>query len=125
MAEYLVRHRTTYRYVQDVSHSWHLAHLKLRSTPAQVTRAFRAGVMAAMVMMTRLDCVIVTGGGPGLMQAANDYNLGPSNPLGPIIDAKGFPNRHMIFPVHGDQPVRVQSLQCPVKRPGPQRHAVA
>ena len=35
MAEYLVRHRTTYRYLQDVSHSWHLAHLKLRDTPAQ------------------------------------------------------------------------------------------
>ena len=33
--DYLVRHRTTYRYVQDVSHSWHLAHLKPRSTPHQ------------------------------------------------------------------------------------------
>ena len=33
--EYLVRHRTTYRYLQDVSHSWHLAHLKLRDTPVQ------------------------------------------------------------------------------------------
>jgi transglutaminase-like putative cysteine protease len=35
MSEYLVRHRTTYRYMQDVSHSWHLAHLKLRDTPLQ------------------------------------------------------------------------------------------
>lgn len=35
MAEYFVRHRTTYRYQQDVSHSWHLAHLKLRATPLQ------------------------------------------------------------------------------------------
>ena len=35
MAEYIVRHRTTYRYLQDVSHSWHLAHLKLRDTPVQ------------------------------------------------------------------------------------------
>ena len=35
MAEYFVRHRTTYRYQQDVSHSWHLAHLKLRTTPLQ------------------------------------------------------------------------------------------
>ena len=34
LMDYLVRHRTTYRYVQDVSHSWHLAHLKPRSTPA-------------------------------------------------------------------------------------------
>ena len=33
--EYKVRHRTTYRYLQDVSHSWHLAHLRLRTTPAQ------------------------------------------------------------------------------------------
>ena len=33
--EYFVRHRTTYRYLQDVSHSWHLAHLRPRSTPHQ------------------------------------------------------------------------------------------
>jgi transglutaminase-like putative cysteine protease len=33
--DYLVRHRTTYRYLQDVSHSWHLAHLRPRSTPHQ------------------------------------------------------------------------------------------
>ncbi len=33
--EYFVRHRTTYRYLQDVSHSWHLAHLRLRNTPIQ------------------------------------------------------------------------------------------
>ena len=33
--EYFVRHRTTYRYLQDVSHSWHIAHLRLRTTPTQ------------------------------------------------------------------------------------------
>ena len=33
--EYFVRHRTTYRYLQDVSHSWHLAHLRPRVTPFQ------------------------------------------------------------------------------------------
>ncbi|HSS13801.1 MAG TPA: transglutaminase family protein [Rhizomicrobium sp.] len=33
--EYLVSHRTTYRYLQDVSHSWHLAHLRPRATPFQ------------------------------------------------------------------------------------------
>ena len=33
--DYFVRHRTTYRYLQDVSHSWHLAHLRLRGTPLQ------------------------------------------------------------------------------------------
>lgn len=37
-----------------------------------------------------------------LLQARNDYNLGPSEVLGPRIDAKGFPNRHKILPVHGD-----------------------
>jgi transglutaminase-like putative cysteine protease len=33
--EYLVRHRTTYRYLQDVSHSSHLAHLRPRETQNQ------------------------------------------------------------------------------------------
>jgi transglutaminase-like putative cysteine protease len=33
--EYTVRHRTTYRYLQDVAQSWHLSHLLLRDTPAQ------------------------------------------------------------------------------------------
>ena len=33
--EYFVRHRTTYRYLQDVSHSWHLAQLRLRTAPTQ------------------------------------------------------------------------------------------
>ena len=37
-----------------------------------------------------------------LLQAGNDYNLGPSEFLGPRIDAKGFPNRHKVFPAHGD-----------------------
>jgi len=35
---YFVRHRTTYRYLQDVSHSWHLAHLRLRHTPVQTVQ---------------------------------------------------------------------------------------
>ena len=30
LMEYKVRHRTTYRYLQDVAQSWHLAHLLLR-----------------------------------------------------------------------------------------------
>ena len=33
--EYRVRHRTTYRYLQDVAQSWHVAHMRLRSTPTQ------------------------------------------------------------------------------------------
>jgi carboxymethylenebutenolidase len=35
-----------------------------------------------------------------LLQAQNDFNLGPSEVLGPRIDAKGAPNRHRIFPIH-------------------------
>ncbi len=37
-----------------------------------------------------------------LLQAENDYNLGPSNVLGPVVDAKGSPSRHKIFPPHFD-----------------------
>lgn len=35
-----------------------------------------------------------------LMQACNDYSLGPSRVLGPLIHAKGLPNRQKVFPVH-------------------------
>ena len=37
--EYFVRHRTTYRYLQDVAQSWHVAHLLLRPTPTQAVEA--------------------------------------------------------------------------------------
>jgi transglutaminase-like putative cysteine protease len=37
--EYRVRHRTTYRYLQDVAQSCHLAHLMLRPTPHQTVEA--------------------------------------------------------------------------------------
>ena len=37
-----------------------------------------------------------------LLQAQNDYDLGVTEVLGPRIDAKGFPNRHRLFPPHGD-----------------------
>jgi transglutaminase-like putative cysteine protease len=39
--EYTVRHRTTYRYLQDVAQSWHLAHLILRPTPSQTVQESR------------------------------------------------------------------------------------
>ena len=39
--EYTVRHRTTYRYLQDVAQSWHLAHLLLRGTPSQAVHESR------------------------------------------------------------------------------------
>jgi len=37
--QYRVRHRTTYRYLQDVSQSWHMAHLLPRQTPLQSVEA--------------------------------------------------------------------------------------
>jgi hypothetical protein len=37
-----------------------------------------------------------------LLQARNDYNLGPTETLGPVVEAKGRPNRSKVFPVHGD-----------------------
>jgi dienelactone hydrolase len=37
-----------------------------------------------------------------ILQARNDYDLGPSEQLGPRLVAKGFPNRYKIFPPHGD-----------------------
>lgn len=33
-----------------------------------------------------------------LAQARNDFNLGPSEVLGPLVDAKGAPSRHKVFP---------------------------
>jgi dienelactone hydrolase len=33
-----------------------------------------------------------------LIQAENDFNLGPSNYLGAVLDRKGPPNRHKIYP---------------------------
>ena len=36
--EYLVRHRTTYRYLQEASYSRHFLHLALRATPHQRVR---------------------------------------------------------------------------------------
>ena len=51
----------------------------------------------------RLDAAIAASHAPiFLIQAQNDYNLGPSQVLGPRIDDKGAPNRHEIFPAHGD-----------------------
>jgi len=41
LMDYFVRHRTTYRYVQDVSYSWHIAHLALRETAVQAVHESR------------------------------------------------------------------------------------
>ena len=37
-----------------------------------------------------------------LLQAQNDFSLGPSEVLGPRVDAKGGANRHKVLPAHGD-----------------------
>ena len=42
--EYTVRHRTTYRYLQDVAQSWHLSHLLLRATPTQTVMQSRVSL---------------------------------------------------------------------------------
>lgn len=44
MTDYSVRHRTTYRYMQDVSYSRHLLHLAPRETKTQRLAAFRLSV---------------------------------------------------------------------------------
>ena len=36
-----------------------------------------------------------------LLQAANDYSLGPSNVLGPAISGKGGANQAKVYPAHG------------------------
>jgi len=50
--EYFVRHRTTYRYLQDVSHSWHLAHVRLRTTPTQAVH--ESGVTLSLETASRV-----------------------------------------------------------------------
>jgi len=55
--EYFVRHRTTYRYLQDVTHSWHLAHLNLRTTPGQIVH--NGGITLSLEPASRVsrqDC---------------------------------------------------------------------
>ena len=37
-----------------------------------------------------------------LMQAHNDFSLGPTEVLGAVVDARGAPNRCNVFPTHGD-----------------------
>lgn len=39
-----------------------------------------------------------------LIQAQNDYGLGPSEVLGPVIKRKGHPNQAKIYPPYGTTP---------------------
>ena len=51
--EYSVRHRTTYRYMQEVSHSRHLVHLAPRDTATQTVKEFRLLVTPATALRTQ------------------------------------------------------------------------
>ena len=56
-----------------------------------------------------LSSLIRNSGGPlFLMQAHNDFSLGPTTYLGPVVDALGPPNRCAVFPIHGaaDDPMQ-------------------
>ena len=54
--EYAVRHRTTYRYSQEVSHSRHLVHLAPRATATQTVKDFKLLVTpATAVRSSRSD----------------------------------------------------------------------
>ena len=54
--EYTVRHRTTYRYLQDVAQSWHLSHVLLRATPPHpVTQSRVSRTPQAASRATRED----------------------------------------------------------------------
>jgi transglutaminase-like putative cysteine protease len=50
--EYSVRHRTTYRYSQEVSHSRHLVHLAPRATATQSVKDFKLLVTPATAVRT-------------------------------------------------------------------------
>lgn len=50
--EYSVRHRTTYRYMQEVSHSRHLVHLAPRPTATQTVKDFKLLVTPATALRT-------------------------------------------------------------------------
>ena len=39
-----------------------------------------------------------------LIQAKNDYNIGPSETLGPVLKAKGGLNRSKVYPAFGTMP---------------------
>lgn len=50
--EYSVRHRTTYRYMQEVSHSRHLVHLAPRDTTTQRVKDFKLLVTPSTALRT-------------------------------------------------------------------------
>ena len=51
--DYLVRHRTTYRYLHEVSFSQHMVHLEPRTTPFQQVEAVVVAVTPAPATRTR------------------------------------------------------------------------
>jgi carboxymethylenebutenolidase len=74
------------------------------------TRAFVPFAPAAMSwpnieLRKRLIKAVLAAEAPlFLIQAQNDYNLGPSEVLGPIIQRKGPPNQARIYPPYGTTP---------------------
>jgi transglutaminase-like putative cysteine protease len=53
--DYRVRHRTTYRYAQDVSYSHHLVHLTPRDTATQKVKEFNLAVSPASAYRVRRE----------------------------------------------------------------------
>lgn len=51
--EYAVRHRTTYRYIQDVANSCHVAHLVPRDTPQQHVRETALAIVPQPALTSR------------------------------------------------------------------------
>ena len=51
--DYSIRHRTVYRYAQEVSYSHHLVHLSPRETPTQHVKSFNLLVSPTSAHRTR------------------------------------------------------------------------
>src|SRR5262249_42044923 len=69
--------------------------------------AFAPGAMSwgNFVLRQRLERAVRNAKAPlFLVQARNDFSLGPSELLGPIVRAKGPPNDAKIYPAFGTTP---------------------
>ncbi len=98
--EYDVRHRTTYRYLQDVSYSCHVAHLTPRATPAQEVEASKTALSLA----------------PARRQAVTDY-------FGNAMEWFSFDQPHTNLEILSTSRVRVKPVADPADR-GPAWEAV-
>lgn len=68
--------------------------------------AFAPGAMAWSVnpeLQDRLTAAVSSARAPILLiQAANDYDLGPSRALGEVLSARGDPSTTMVYPAYGE-----------------------